>query len=144
MAVIMGSIKILPLMACEKCALNLKIRHLEKSKKTGYLKSLLQPFCTSMKLCTLILWSSPVLASKSTRICLNNFGDNVIQVLKSGKTQKVASFPCRGRKNVRIYSWYSLPDFKHHQKRSIRISSLTFPLPKGGSSRPPKDFFNKF
>ena len=46
---------------------------------------------------------------------------------KVEKQEKVASFPSRGRKNLRIYSWYSLPDFKHDQKRFIRIPSLNVP-----------------
>ena len=41
--------------------------------------------------------------------------------------EKVASFPCRGRKNFRFYSWYFLLDLKHDQKRFIRISSFNFP-----------------
>ena len=43
------------------------------------------------------------------------------------KLEKVASFPCRGRKNLGIYSWYSLPDLKHDQKRFIPILSLNIP-----------------
>ena len=49
------------------------------------------------------------------------------KILKSGKIQKLASFPCRGRKNLPIYSWYSLPDLKHDQKRFIRLPSLNLP-----------------
>ena len=37
------------------------------------------------------------------------------------KHEKVASFSCRGRNNLRIYSSYSLPDVKNDQKRFIRI-----------------------
>ena len=49
-----------------------------------------------------------------------------------GKHQKVASFPCRGKINLRIYSWYSLPGLKHDEKRFIRIPSLrTFALNEG-------------
>ena len=36
----------------------------------------------------------------------------------------MALFQCRGRKNVRIYFWYPLPDLKHDQKDFIRIPSL--------------------
>ena len=43
------------------------------------------------------------------------------------KHEKVASFPCRGRKNLRVYSWYTMPDLKHYQKRFICISSLNVP-----------------
>ena len=43
------------------------------------------------------------------------------------KHEKVASFPCRGRKNLLIYSWYSLSDLKHDQKRLLRIPSLNVP-----------------
>ena len=59
-------------------------------------------------------------------ICLNIFEDTVMQSLKGGKTRKVASFPCRSKKNLRIYSRYSLPDLKYDQKRFIRIPSLKF------------------
>ena len=37
------------------------------------------------------------------------------------KHEEAASFSCQGRKNLGIYSWYSLPDLKHDQKRFIRI-----------------------
>ena len=40
------------------------------------------------------------------------------------KNKQMASFPCRSRKELRIYSWYSLPDLKDDQKRFIRIPSL--------------------
>ena len=43
------------------------------------------------------------------------------------KHEKVASLPCRGRNNLRIYSWRSLPDLKHDQKPFIRIPSLNVP-----------------
>ena len=43
------------------------------------------------------------------------------------KQEKVVSFPCRGRTNLRIYSWYSLSDFKCDEKRFIRIPSLNVP-----------------
>ena len=39
----------------------------------------------------------------------------------------MASLSYRGRKNLRIYSWYSLPDLKHDQKCFIRISLLNVP-----------------
>ena len=52
---------------------------------------------------------------------------HVIQSLESGKHEKVASFPCRGRKYLRVYSWYSLPDLQHDQIPFIRISSLSVP-----------------
>ena len=69
--------------------------------------------CISVKLGKFVYWSFLVIMSKSTRISLNHFRDSVIQLLESGKTQKVASFPCLGRKNLWIYSWYSLPDLKY-------------------------------
>ena len=31
------------------------------------------------------------------------------------------------QENLRIYSWYSLPDLKHDQKRFIRIPSNNYP-----------------
>ena len=47
---------------------------------------------------------------------------------KKWKSRKeVASFPCRSRKILWIYSWYSLPYFKHDQKRFIRIPSSNVP-----------------
>ena len=42
------------------------------------------------------------------------------------KHEKVVSFSSRGRKNLRIYSWYCLPDLKHDQKRFIRIPLSNF------------------
>ena len=53
-------------------------------------------------------------------------GGTVIQSLKSGKTQKVASLPRRGRKNLGIYSWYFLPDLKLREKGFICIPSVNF------------------
>ena len=41
--------------------------------------------------------------------------------------EKLASFPCKGMKSLRIYSWYSLPDFKYDEKHFTRILSLIFP-----------------
>ena len=44
--------------------------------------------------------------------------------------KKLVSFPCRGYFHIfhiffmRIYFWYSLPDLKHDQKRSISIPLL--------------------
>ena len=43
------------------------------------------------------------------------------------KHEKVTSFPGQGSKNLRIYSWYSLPYLKHDKKRFIRIPSLSVP-----------------
>ena len=73
--------------------------------------------------------SGPFLVSRINpqKIVINTFKDSVIQSLKSGKHEKVASFPCRGRENLRIHSWYSLSDLKHDQKRFIRIPSLNGP-----------------
>ena len=51
----------------------------------------------------------------------------MIQTLKSGKRQKMASFPYRGRKILWIYSCYSLLDLRHDQKLFIRILLLNFP-----------------
>ena len=43
------------------------------------------------------------------------------------KHEKVASFLCRGRMRLWVYSWHSLPDFKHDQKCFIRIPSVNIP-----------------
>ena len=43
------------------------------------------------------------------------------------KHEKVASSHCRGRKNLRVYSWYSLSDLKHDQKHFIRMPSPNVP-----------------
>ena len=43
------------------------------------------------------------------------------------KHEKLASFQCRGRKNLGIYFWYSMPVLKHDQKRFIRFPSLNVP-----------------
>ena len=70
-----------------------------------------------MKLGNFVLFTGPFLLSG---IYPQGFAhDSVIQLLESGKTQKVASFPCLGRKNLQIFSWYSLPDLKYFfMKRS--------------------------
>ena len=91
-----------------------------------------------MKLGTFVKWSFRVLANKSARSCLNIYGDSVIQSLKSGKHDKVALFPGRGKTNLRIYSWYYLPDIKHDQKRFICILSLNF------QEMRPLSIFNQF
>ena len=118
--------QILPMMPCKKCALNFKKK---KAKKLAIFKSLPLPFgCTiSMNLETRVYSSILVITNKSARICLKIFGDSVIQSLKSGKQEKAASFPCRSRKNLRIYSWYSLSHLKHNHKRFCRILSLYVP-----------------
>ena len=41
--------------------------------------------------------------------------------------EKISLFPCRGTKNLRINSWYSLTVLKHDQKFLIRIPSLNVP-----------------
>ena len=113
-------------MPCKKGAMNFKKRHFEKKQKLAIFKSLPKPFRSmyfneTCQICLLDL--SCYHHSKSTRISLNNFGNTVIQSFKSGKTGKVASFPCRERTNLWIYSWHSLPD----QKRFIPIPPLNFP-----------------
>ena len=65
--------------------------------------------------------------NKNRKDLLEYFWNSVVQSLKSGKTRKMASFSCRSRKSLRFFSWYSLPDLKHDQKRSIRIPSLNVP-----------------
>ena len=49
------------------------------------------------------------------------------KVWKVRKHEKLASFPYRGIKTLRIYSWYSLANFKCHEKGFICIHSLNFP-----------------
>ena len=80
-----------------------------------------------MKVGTVVKWAIFVITNKSVRIYLNIFGDSVIQSLKSGKTGKMVSFPCRGGETCGFFSWYSLSDLKHDQKRFIRIPSLNVP-----------------
>ena len=116
-------------MPCKKCALNLKSDILKEKGKNWlfsnhFLSRLAQ--CISMKLDVFVQgqWSYLVQPNKSARIYLNVFGHTVTRSSKSGKHEKAASFPCRGRKNLRIYSWYSLLHLKHDQKRFIRIPSL--------------------
>ena len=102
---------------------NFKEQHFGKPQKNWHCQIILSRLfpCVSMKLSTFVQWSFLVIRNTSARICLNIFGDTVIQSLK------VASFPCRGRENLRIYSWYSLPDSKHDQRCFIRIPSLNLP-----------------
>ena len=49
--------------------------------------------CISMKLSTFIWEAILVIKNKSARICLNIFGDSVIQCLKSGKARKSGLVP---------------------------------------------------
>ena len=86
-----------------------------------------------MKLFTFVQWSFLVIPNKSARICTNVFGHTVIQSSKVEKYEKMASFSRRGRKKLRIYSWYSLPDSKRDQNCFIRIpsSNLTEMRPLG-------------
>ena len=121
-------------MPCKKCLLNFKKRHFQKTQKNwlfsnNCLSLLVQ--CISLKLYTFIQWCFFVLPNKSTRIQLERYWryprDTVIQRTESGKIRKVASFPCRGRKILRVYFWYSLPDLKHDVKHFISIPLLNFP-----------------
>ena len=122
-----SKIYILPMMPCKKCTLNFKKQHLKKILKnwlfSNHCLCHLVP-CISMKLGTFVWWSFVVIKNKSARICFIILEDSVIQNLKIEKQETVALFPCRGRKNLRIYSWYSLSDLKHDQKRFIHILSL--------------------
>ena len=43
-------------------------------------------------------------------------GDSVIQYIKSQKTQKSGLVPTSNQENLRIYSWYSLPDLSHYHR----------------------------
>ena len=83
--------------------------------------------CISMKLDTFVQRSFVVITDKSEKICLNIFGDSVIQNLKNGKTRKCGLVPLSRQERLRIYSWYSLPDFKIDPKHVIRIPSLNVP-----------------
>ena len=58
---------------------------------------------------------------------MNIFGDSAIQSSKSGRTRKSGLVPMSRHEGLRIYSWYSLPDLKHEQKRFIRSPSLSVP-----------------
>ena len=101
---------------CKKCALTLKKRHSEENwLLSNHCLCHLVP-CISMKLGTFV-----VITNKSARICLNLAGECVIQSLKSGKTRKSGLVPMSRQENLRIYSWYSLPDLKHDQKGFILI-----------------------
>ena len=67
-------------------------------------------------------------AKQICNIFFNSFGDNVIESLKSGKNvKKWSRSNVKARKNLQIYSWYSLPDFKHDQRHFIQISSSNIP-----------------
>ena len=72
-------------------------------------------FFETSHICSVVLFK--VITNLSARICLNIFKDSLMQSSKSGETRK------SGRKNLRIYSWYSLSDLKQQQKRFIRIPS---------------------
>ena len=96
---------------CKKCTLYFKMQHFKETKNSWLFSNHclchLVP-CISIKLGTVVWWPFLVIKNKSSRIYFNIFGDFVIKSLKSRETQKVVSFPCRSRKNLWIYSWYSL------------------------------------
>ena len=119
------------MMPCNKWALNFKSQHFERKnrRKLAIFKSLSQPFASmhfieTWHICPMVRFVSLI---KFARICLNILGNTVIQSLKSRKIQKGCSVSCRGRRNLWIYSLYSLPDSKHDQKFYIRILSLHLP-----------------
>ena len=56
--------------------------------------------CILMKLGTFVQWSFLVIPNKSARIFFNIFGDNVIQILKSGKTRKSVLVPMSRREKL--------------------------------------------
>ena len=104
------------------CTLNFKKQHSEENlinRLFSYHCLCHLVPCISMKLSTFVQWSFVVIENKSARICFNIFEDSVIQNFKIEKQETVALFPCRGRKNLRIYCWYSFSDLKHDPKRFI-------------------------
>ena len=75
-------------MPCKKGAMNFKKLHFEKKQKNLTFSNHCQSRfdkCISMKLGKIVYWTFAAITNKSTRICLNNFGDTVIQSLKRGK-----------------------------------------------------------
>ena len=93
-------------------------------KRTGFLQIIASVvWCHETWQICFVYWSFLVIMNKFSRISSNHLTDSVIQLLESGKTQKVASFPCLGRKNLQIFSWYSLPDLKYffmkHSKNEV-------------------------
>ena len=101
-------------------------RHFEENwKKTGFLQIIASAvWCHQTWQICFVYWSFLVIMNKSSRICTNNFRDSVIQLLESGKTLKVAKFPCSSRKNLQIFSWYSLPDLKYFFIKRSRNDSF--------------------
>ena len=84
------------MMPCKKFALNFKKRYFEENKKLAIFKSMPLPFGSvyfneTWHIC--YYWSFLVTTIKSARICVNIFGDSVIQTLKSGKTLKTGLVP---------------------------------------------------
>ena len=82
-------------MPCKKCALNSKSNILKKTKNwpcSNDCLCRLVPFI-SMNVGTFVKWSFLDISNKSARICLNIFGDSVIQSLKSGKARKSGLIP---------------------------------------------------
>ena len=99
-------------------------KHFEENLKNWLFTNHYLCHLVPMKLSTFVYWSFAVIKNKSAKIFLNTSGDSVIQNLKIEKHETVALFPCRGRKNLRIYSWYSFSYLKHDQKRIICILSV--------------------
>ena len=97
----------LHMMPYKKCALNFIKQHFEKIYKiwlfSNHRLCRLVP-CISMKLGTFVKWPFLLITSKSARICLNVFGDPVIQSLKSENTRKSGLVPMS--RKAKLADWF--------------------------------------
>ena len=92
-------------------------------------KSLPQPFSSmyfneTWHICSVVFF---VIPNKFARICLNIFGDTVIQRFKSRRTRKKSLVPMSRQKKLADLFLVFPSRPKHDQTRFNRILSLNFP-----------------
>ena len=94
-------------MPCKESPLNFKKLHFEENFKnwlfSNHCLCRLVP-CISVKLGTSVWWPFLVITNKSERICLNIFGDFIIQKLKSGKARKSGLVPMSRQEKLADFS----------------------------------------
>ena len=113
-------------MPCKKCAFEFQKGYIvNKTKKLAIFKSLLLPFGSMyFNESGADFFSGSLCYRKQIR---KNLLEYFWRFCKAGNKKKVASLPCRGRKNLQIYSCYFLPDLRYDQKHFIRIPPLNVP-----------------
>ena len=92
-------------------------------KNTGYFQIIASAVCLVFQWSLAHLFSGffLVITKNSARICLNIFGDFVIQSLENGQHEKWPRSHVEEGKTCGFIPGSSLPDLKHEQKHFIRI-----------------------